>query len=125
MIEHKDIKRITMRLPFPPSVNNYWRKNPRGMYLTKSALDFKLFTIEVVGHRTEPIYKDEELKIGMYLSPPDNRRRDLDNFAGKAIFDSLMNAQVFTDDSQIKIIESKFVKPNGERGYCDITLENL
>lgn len=95
------------------------------MYLTKRAMDFKLMTIEVVGHRTEPIYKNEELKIEMYLCPPDARLRDLDNFAGKAIFDALMGANVFTDDSQIKHIESMFIEPNGTKGYCDIILEEI
>tara|TARA_Y100001963_G_C6502346_1_gene318424 strand:- start:18 stop:395 length:378 start_codon:yes stop_codon:yes gene_type:complete len=125
MIELQEIKRVGMQLPFPPSVNNYWRKSPRGMYLTKRALDFKLMTIEVVGHRTEPIFGNEELRIEMYLCPPDARVRDLDNFAGKAIFDALMGAKVFTDDSQIKHIESMFVEPNGAKGYCDIILEEI
>ena len=125
MIELQEIKRVGMQLPFPPSVNNYWRKSQRGMYLTKRATDFKLMTIEVVGHRTEPIFEDEDLRIEMYLCPPDARIRDLDNFAGKAIFDALMGAKVFRDDSQIRQIESAFIEPNGVKGYCDIVLEEL
>ena len=125
MIELRKLQRVKMRLPFPPSVNTYWRKSPRGMYLSKSALDFKLMTIEVVGHRTEPLYKDEDLKIRMNLCPPDKRKRDLDNFAGKAIFDALMGAKLFTDDSQIRQIESQFIAPNGVRGFCDVVLEEL
>lgn len=119
--------RLSMRLRFPPSVNTYWRNSSRGVYLSKNALDYKLHVIEVIGHRTEPIYPDQHLKIEMFLTPPDKRKRDLDNFAGKAIFDALKGAYVVTDDDQFKHIESKFyLEPDeNKKGYCDIFITEM
>lgn len=54
------------------------------------------------------------LAVTVTLCPPDNRRRDEDNFAGKALFDSLTHAGVWDDDSQIrrKTVEwGEVVKP--------------
>jgi len=42
------------------------------------------------------------LEVKVVLCPPDRRRRDEDNFAGKALFDALTHAGVWEDDSQIK-----------------------
>ena len=122
----EETKKVSMRLNFPPSVNTYWRNSSRGVYLSERAMDYKLHVIEVVGHRTEPIYPTEQLKICMYLSPPDLRKRDLDNFAGKAIFDALKSANVVTDDDQFKHIESR-MNPADEKkkGYCDVLIEEV
>lgn len=40
--------------------------------------------------------------VSVTLHAPDNRRRDLDNFGGKALLDALTHAGVWLDDSQVR-----------------------
>ncbi len=40
--------------------------------------------------------------VAVTLHAPDNRRRDLDNFGGKALLDALTHAGVWLDDSQVR-----------------------
>lgn len=43
---------------------------------------------------------ESRLAMTIHLTPPDKRRRDIDNSA-KAVLDALMHAGVYRDDSQI------------------------
>ncbi len=52
-----------------------------------------------IGDRLEPLLAGIDLNE---LYPPDKRRRDLDNFDGKALWDALTKAGVWKDDSQVK-----------------------
>lgn len=44
------------------------------------------------------------LDVAILLHPPDKRRRDIDNFGGKALLDALCYGGVYLDDSQIDIL---------------------
>lgn len=83
-------------LPFPPSVNMYWRSwNGRNILSTKGR-EFR---------KTElppflPFEPTDRLWLLIELYPPDHRRRDCDNFS-KGILDLLQHAGVYADDSQI------------------------
>jgi crossover junction endodeoxyribonuclease RusA len=61
----------------------------------------------------EPI--DGSLSCKIFLSPPDKRRRDVDNYS-KGILDALENAQVFYDDCQIKHLEIFMLNPSKPGG---------
>jgi len=66
------------------------------------------------------------LAIEIQASPPDNRRRDLDNIL-KALLDSITHARVIEDDSQfdaIGIVRLPVAKP-GRVDIKIIQLENL
>lgn len=39
------------------------------------------------------------MELSVTLCPPDKRKRDMDNFAGKALLDALTLAGVWADDS--------------------------
>ena len=99
---------IALSLPFPPSVNSYWRapnKGPlKGRHLVsadgrkyQSAVSASV--IEQLRRMPKPIIV--ELEVTITLFPPDARRRDLDNY-NKALFDALTQAHVWQDDSQVK-----------------------
>ena len=103
---------LTIVLPFPPSVNGYWpsriAKNKAGkMYVqTYISAEGKAFKRKVaralqvqLGAQREPILGHCRLYVALHA--PDRRRRDVDNYA-KALLDSLTEAGVWADDSQIQ-----------------------
>jgi crossover junction endodeoxyribonuclease RusA len=89
-----------LTLPLPPSINCYWRKSPRGMYITKEGKDFRQRVAEIVAERQAIKFGDARLCVALTLHMRDRRAADLDNRC-KAIFDALEHAGVYDDDSQI------------------------
>lgn len=62
--------------------------------------------------RVHPFSKHDRLQVAITASPPDRRRRDLDNIL-KATLDSLQHAGLYPDDSQIDalfVIRGQIVK---------------
>lgn len=99
---------MKLTLPFPPTVNSYYRAPDKGALkgkhlISESGRKFKKNVYAAVvtqyGGIPKPVTVDVEVNITLY--PPDRRRRDLDNY-NKALFDALTNARVWADDSQVK-----------------------
>ncbi|WP_086934986.1 RusA family crossover junction endodeoxyribonuclease [Candidatus Williamhamiltonella defendens] len=74
---------IRIELPFPPSVNHYWVRTARRVYLSEAAKRFQRLTaIQVAqssmkqGHH--PFLGDVSVLLTLYL--PDKRVRDVDNY---------------------------------------------
>ncbi|MDN5681379.1 MAG: RusA family crossover junction endodeoxyribonuclease [Ewingella sp.] len=92
-------------LPFPPSVNGYWRATSTGMKISARGRIYRTNAIAAVYEQLKrppkPLLVELDLKIVFF--PPTRAKRDLDNFP-KALFDSLTHAGVWGDDSQIKRI---------------------
>lgn len=90
-------------LPFPPSVNGYWRATSKGMLISACGRVYRVNAIaavyEQLRRKPKPLIVD--LDVHVVLFPPTRARRDLDNFQ-KALFDSLTHAGVWADDSQVK-----------------------
>lgn len=89
-----------LELPFPPSVNTYWRNFRGHMVLSKAGREYKLAVAEYVATHNVPKYGASKLKITMILQPRDKRKIDLDNRI-KCVLDSLEDAGVFDDDFQV------------------------
>lgn len=109
-------------LPFPPSVNNYWRAPNKGKLKGKHLISERgrkyktevlASLVEQIGGLPKTIWQDVEAEIVLF--PGDRRRRDADNYC-KALFDSLVKAGLLEDDSQIKrfTIEWGEVVPGGK-----------
>jgi len=78
------------------------------MHLSKKSTTFRLTVRSlVVAAKLPGLPVHGALEVKVTLCPPDKRRRDEDNFAGKALFDALTKAGVWGDDSQIrrKVVE--------------------
>lgn len=96
---------IKLTLPWPPSVNGYWRSIARGkrccQILSERAREYRssvaaaLVEQGITAKFTGPVCVTER------YYPPDNRRRDLDNLK-KAPRDALSHCGVWDDDSQVK-----------------------
>ena len=93
-----------LELPFPPSMNTYWRNFRGRTVLSKNGRQFKLAVQDYIIEKNIPKFGDKKLKITMILRPRDKRKIDIDNRI-KAVLDSLQDAGVFDDDFQVDHIE--------------------
>jgi crossover junction endodeoxyribonuclease RusA len=89
-----------LTLPLPPSVNSYWRKSPRGMYISQEGKTFRQRVAEIVAEHNAIKFGSSRLFMAVKLSMRDRRAADLDNRL-KALNDALEHAGVFDDDEQI------------------------
>lgn len=88
---------------WPPSVNHYWLARGRARYLSPAAREWQAaFVVEWVRAGRPRI--QGPCHITVEATPPDRRRRDLDNVL-KAILDGLVQAGAIPDDSMRYIRE--------------------
>ena len=87
-------------LPFPPSMNTYWRNFRGRTVLSKAGREYKVKVAEYVSENNIPKYGEKKLKITMILQPKDKRKIDIDNRI-KCVLDSLQEAGVFDDDFHV------------------------
>jgi crossover junction endodeoxyribonuclease RusA len=94
---------MVIELPWPPSVNHYWRHTKNGHYISAEGINYRETVFySCVKHRgTLP--DDARLSVRIEAFPPDKRKRDLDNVL-KALLDALQKAGVYKDDSQIDFL---------------------
>ncbi|MCL6744413.1 RusA family crossover junction endodeoxyribonuclease [Kosakonia sp. R1.Fl] len=121
---------MKLKLPFPPSVNTYWRapnKGPlKGRHLISAAgrkyqSDACAAIIEQLRRLPKP--SSEPASVEVILYPPDVRRRDIDNY-NKALFDALTHAGVWEDDSQVKRLLVEW-GPVVKGGMVEITISRF
>lgn len=92
---------IELTLPWPPSVNTYWRMFKNRMIISEPGRKYRVAVAEQVLLQTKGKCRtDGPVKVTIEAWRPDNRRRDLDNLL-KAVLDSLGHAGVYIDDSLI------------------------
>ena len=95
---------MIITLPFPPSVNHYWRRVGPRTLISRAGREYRRAICGLLaggGPRKPPA--DGRIALVMDAFPPDRRRRDLDNLP-KAVQDSLAHAGVYEDDSQIDLL---------------------
>jgi crossover junction endodeoxyribonuclease RusA len=93
---------LRVKLPWPPSVNSYWRHPSRGPLAGRHLISEKGREYrKAVGFlllRSKCV--PGSLSVRIIANPPDKRRRDLDNIL-KALLDSLVAAGAIRDDADI------------------------
>jgi crossover junction endodeoxyribonuclease RusA len=92
-------------VPFPPSVNQYWRAVPMGracrVLISRRGRKYRADVGAVLARTYNGFTPlDQRLRVQLVLYPPDKRKRDLDNYL-KALLDALTHANVWVDDAQI------------------------
>lgn len=117
---------IQFTLPFPPSMNHYWRAFKGRKIISESGRRYRTEGLAIFdalranAGRIEALAGPVEMVLELY--PPDKRRRDCDNHI-KAIGDLLTHAGIWGDDSQVKRLVVIMHDPGHEmRGTCRVTL---
>ena len=95
-------------LPWPPTVNTYWRHKVTGKLATvyvsaegkayRKAVNYWVLEAATVQRYVKAV---GPVRVVIEAFPPDRRKRDLDNIL-KSLLDSLTHAGVWEDDSQIQ-----------------------
>lgn len=89
-----------LELPWPPTVNTYWRHSRGRHYISEKGTQYRKDIIQIIQQQNLNINTIARLKFSIIANQPDKRRRDLDNLQ-KAVFDSLVHAGFMADDEQI------------------------
>ena len=90
---------MTFELPYPPSLNHYWRRSGPRTLISREGRRFRRDVMAILAaRRIEPLLGPLAVEVDVF--PPDNRRRDIDNLP-KALLDALEHGGAYADDSQI------------------------
>lgn len=107
---------LLIELPFPPTVNSYWRRVGNRTLLSEGARKYRAAVQDAVADLT---IRRMEFRLGLRKTitvpvaveiefrPPDRRRRDLDNLP-KGLLDALKHAGIYADDSQVRQLNMWF-----------------
>ena len=104
---------LTLELPWPPSVNHYYRRVGPRTLISRAGREFRQRVCGILAARRLPPLTGR-IAVSVEAYPPDRRPRDEDNLL-KALIDSLQNGGVFPDDRQIiwLLIYGRQVVPGG------------
>lgn len=125
------MRTIKLRLPWPPSVNHYYGHTRTGRVYLKEAGRLYRRKAAVEFARLGWPRLEGPVRVHLILSPPDRRKRDIDNIR-KAIYDAISDRKqkrmvihhgIISDDANIKEDGAEFVEP-GE-GIIEISIVEL
>ena len=113
---------IEMTLPWPPTVNTYWRYWQGKVLISKKGREYRKAVAGEVLLQKANKNIDYAMKVEIKAYRPDRRRRDLDNIL-KAILDSMTHAGVMQDDALIEDLRVYWADEQG--GVVKITIEGF
>lgn len=116
---------MNLTLPYPPSVNHYWRHVSMRVLISKQGRDYRTAVRAAVlgqGWKADPL--SGRLKLSMLAWMPDRRRRDLDNLQ-KSALDAMQEAGVYADDSQIDKLSIERAGMDRENPRLEVELSEL
>ena len=94
---------MIIKLPYPPSLNCYWRNFRGNTVLSKAGREFKQAVWACVLEQKIPKFGIKRLEVTLWLYPRSKVVTDLDNRL-KAVLDGLEDAGVYDNDGQIDIL---------------------
>lgn len=124
IIEHHRpvVKSLILTLPYPPSVNKYWRRSGNRTHISPGGEAFRKQVAEAcleahVGRL------EGKLAIQMVLCSGDKRHRDIDNYS-KATLDALQHCGVYGNDNQI--VDMRVIRgPADDRHVVEVFIKSL
>ncbi|QNN25112.1 RusA family crossover junction endodeoxyribonuclease [Planctomycetales bacterium ZRK34] len=121
---------MKLALPYPPSINHYWRHyrgrtviSREGRRFREDICDFLATSAQRSGNGPRKPPAGGRIALCMDAFPPDRRRRDLDNIQ-KPVLDALEHAEVYLDDSQIDLLLTRR-RASGKPGRIEVQLDEL
>jgi len=114
---------ITLRLPYPPSINAYWLASGHRRYISARGQAFKKAVVEHVLECKTPKLGDMSLKVTIYLYPQSKKLMDIDNCI-KPILDACQDAGIFDDDVQVQALHVYRSIPI-KKGGCMVLIEKF
>lgn len=114
---------IRLTLPFPPSVNRYWRHVGNRVLVSKAGREYRSVVTELM-KRQKLKKHDGELIVDISLIPADRRRRDVDNSL-KALLDAMQSGGAYDDDSQIVRLTVEKFDPETEAPRSEIVIRHM
>lgn len=97
---------MVIELPWPPSVNHYWRRQGNRYFISQKGKEYKETVYYLCEKFRNHFNKEQKLSLFVDAFPPDNRHRDIDNIL-KVLLDSLQFAKVYPNDYQIDFLQVK------------------
>lgn len=114
---------MNLTLPWPPSINTYWRRRGPRYFVADKGVEFRY---AVIGRAIEAGRRETmmgNVSLWIVAHPPDNRRRDIDNIL-KPILDGLKHAGVYGDDSQVKRLAVEW-RDVVDEGCVDVAIDPM
>jgi crossover junction endodeoxyribonuclease RusA len=90
---------MTIELPFPPSINHYWRTFRGRHCISQGGKDYTT-DVQAALWSVDWRLMRGRLAVDVDAVMPDRRRRDIDNLL-KVLLDALTKANAWEDDEQI------------------------
>ncbi len=118
---------ILLKLPFPPSVNHYWRHVGCKVIISKKGREYReavAATVKAAWIMGEARTFLGRLKIVVAVHAPDKRERDLDNLL-KSLLDSLQHAGLYKSDSQIDELTVVRYEPQPPHGFLLVKIDEV
>jgi len=118
---------ITLVLPFPPTINHYWRVDQKTgrPYLSDAGKAFRADVLAAVYSQLKlPLPRlSGRIAVVVEVAAPDKRRYDIDNRL-KGLLDAMAHAGIYANDEQIDKITIERAPPCTS-GFAKVEIEEL
>jgi crossover junction endodeoxyribonuclease RusA len=120
---------LSLHLPWPPSINHYWRRVGAKTLISREGRRFREEVVAKISQRKVRAISGP-VRVHILACRPDKRRRDIDNIL-KSLLDALGHAGVYEDDSQIWDLSVEWTRGfNGQLstvpgGWVEITIKEM
>ena len=94
---------VLIDLPWPPSVNHYWKARGKRRFLSDRANAWMKEAVSLVRQARRSIFFTGPVAVVAFLHPPDRRVRDIDNTA-KPLLDALVKGGLIKSDYQVSLL---------------------
>ncbi|XZE55948.1 RusA family crossover junction endodeoxyribonuclease [Planctomycetaceae bacterium SH139] len=112
-----------LKLPFPPSVNTYWRHVGNRVLVSRKGRQYQATVGSLLNRKNIKAY-DGDLIVDIRLIPPDRRRRDVDNSL-KALLDAMQFGGAYHDDAQIVRLTVEKHQPDPAEPRAEVVVQHV